>query len=199
MLSRKSLITMAVLVSISIMLFANEKPEPLMITNEITIKASQPPNPPLEVETDFVEEDTKNLECLALNIYHESRSDSFAGKLAVADVTINRVQSNLFPNDICEVVKQTVTKINWKGNEVPVRNKCQFSWYCDGKSDAPREQHAWEESISIANTFMVSDQYQGITEGATHYHTRTINPVWVNDRGMRMVGIIGEHKFYRWH
>ncbi len=73
--------------------------------------------------------------CLATNIYHEARGESYAGKVAVANVTMNRVTSPKFPNTICDVVYQAQTKENWKGNTVPKRNKCQFSWYCDGKSD----------------------------------------------------------------
>ena len=57
--------------------------------------------------------------CLALNIYHESRSDSFAGQSAVADVVMNRVEDTYYPNTVCEVVKQTVWVENWKGNMVP--------------------------------------------------------------------------------
>lgn len=154
---------------------------------------------PIESKTIYPSAGEESINCLALNIYHESRSDNFAGKLAVADVTINRVESNLFPNSICDVVKQTVIKVNWKGNKVPVRNKCQFSWYCDGKSDDPFEEFAWEEAQSIAKLFLTSDKYKGVTEGATHYHTQKVNPDWVDDRGMQLVGVIGEHKFYRWH
>ena len=160
------------------------------------------PQPIIEDDLIVEEEFTVNprdVECLALNIYHEARSDSFAGKLAVADVTINRVESNLFPNNICDVVYQTVMRINWKGEEVPARNKCQFSWYCDGKSDEPREALPWAESQSIANIFLTSEKFRGITEGATHYHTHHVSPNWKNDRGMQVVGTIGEHLFYRWH
>ena len=70
-------------------------------------------------------------ECLAENIYFEARNQGFAGWVAVAQVTLNRVRDDRFPNTICEVVKQGLTY----ESGFPIRDKCQFSWYCDGKSD----------------------------------------------------------------
>jgi len=75
--------------------------------------------------------------CLSLNVYHESRSDNLAGRISVADVVLNRVDSQHFPDTICGVVHQAKTRVNWKGNVVPVRGMCHFSWYCDGLSDEP--------------------------------------------------------------
>jgi spore germination cell wall hydrolase CwlJ-like protein len=137
-------------------------------------------------------------ECLALNVYHESRSDSFAGRIAVADVTLNRVESQLFPSTICEVVKQANMRTNWKGNVVPVRGMCHFSWFCDGLSDEPMELDAYEEAQIIAE-MSLRGGWRGISEGATHYHATYVTPNWINDRGMVPVGRIGAHKFYRWH
>ena len=79
--------------------------------------------------------DINQMHCLATNIYHEARGESFAGKVAVANVTHNRVDSTKYPNTYCGVVYQAQMYVNWRGNEVPARHKCQFSWYCDGKSD----------------------------------------------------------------
>ena len=70
--------------------------------------------------------------CMAQNIYFEAANQSFAGKLAVAHVVINRTEDLQFPNEICDVIYQAKTKVNWEGNVVPIRNQCQFSWYCDG-------------------------------------------------------------------
>ena len=140
----------------------------------------------------------QELECLALNVYHESRSDNFAGRIAVADVVLNRVDSNLFPDTVCEVVNQSVMRTNWKGNEVPVRGMCHFSWFCDGLSDEPMEEQAWEESEIVAE-MALRGGWRGISEGATHYHATYVTPNWINDRGMVPVGRIGQHKFYRWH
>ena len=140
----------------------------------------------------------QELECLALNVYHESRSDNFAGRIAVADVVLNRVDSNLFPNTVCEVVNQSVMRTNWKGNEVPVRGMCHFSWFCDGLSDEPMETDSYEDAEIVAE-MALRGGWRGITEGATHYHATYVTPNWINDRGMVLVGRIGSHKFYRWH
>lgn len=136
--------------------------------------------------------------CLSLNIYHESRSDNLAGRISVADVVLNRVDSTLFPNTVCGVVHQAKTRVNWKGNVVPVRGMCHFSWYCDGMSDEPLEEDAWEDAQIVAE-LALNGGWRGISEGATHYHATYVEPNWINDRGMVPVGRIGAHKFYRWH
>ena len=81
------------------------------------------------------EEETLDRYCMAQNIYFESANQSFAGKLAVANVVMNRVDDLQFPNEVCDVIYQAKTYVNWRGNEVPIKNQCQFSWYCDGLSD----------------------------------------------------------------
>lgn len=129
------------------------------------------------------------VECLALNIYQEARSESVAGQYAVADVVLNRVRSSNYPNTICGVVKQARL---WDG--YPVRNKCQFSWYCDGKSDTPTEVDSWQKAVEVSINIVYNDRYRGITEGATHYHTDYVDPFW--NKHMRLVGRIGDHIFY---
>jgi len=136
--------------------------------------------------------------CLALNIYHESRGDSFAGQAAVADVVMNRVEDTYYPDTVCEVVKQTVWIENWKGNMVPKRHMCQFSWFCDGVSDEPGDPDAWMESYRLAEEVFDAGDWRGITEGATHYHSLQVRPKWVKDRGMEYTGTVGQHEFYRW-
>lgn len=136
--------------------------------------------------------------CLSLNVYHESRSDNLAGRISVADVVLNRVDSKHFPDTICGVVHQAKTRVNWKGNVVPVRGMCHFSWYCDGLSDEPLEEDAWEDAQIVAD-LALNGGWRGISEGATHYHATYVEPNWINDRGMVPVGRIGQHKFYRWH
>jgi len=85
--------------------------------------------------------DTSEAHCLALNIYHESRSDNLAGQYAVADVVLNRVENKRYPNTVCDVVYQGKMKPSWKDPEkmIPIRNMCQFSWYCEGKDYTPHE------------------------------------------------------------
>ena len=138
--------------------------------------------------------------CLAENVYHEARNQPKVGQMAVMSVTLNRVNDPRYPNTICGVVRQSQLS-KWhleRGREVPLRHKCQFSWYCDGKSDEPLNETSWLDAKLIAQNFLTYGEYRGITEGATHYHATYVNPDWINDRGMHMVGRIGEHIFYRW-
>lgn len=127
--------------------------------------------------------------CLAMNIYHEARGEPLAGQLAVGLVTMNRVESPRFPDDICSVVKQGRY---WQGN--PVRNKCAFSWWCDGKSDTPKDDNAWAESVHLAWRIQ-QDTVTDFTDGATHYHAIYVNPWWADE--YNYITQIGQHLFYR--
>ena len=141
-------------------------------------------------------EATKQHECLAKNIYFEARNEPFAGQFAVAMVTLNRVHDKQFPNSICEVVYQG---LHWASGH-PKRNRCQFSWYCDGKVDDVKNKRAYMESETIADLAM--EQYKtlkskglDITEGARYYHTYEVSPKW--SKTFPIVGRIGDHIFYR--
>ena len=136
--------------------------------------------------------------CLALNIYFESRGSNLADKAAVADVVLNRVKDSRYPNTVCEVVKQGKQKPSWKdpNKMVMVRNACQFSWYCDGKKDEPKDTDAWVEAQMTAWSMMEFEKFRGITEGATHYHATYVRPAWAKQ--LQLVGRIGAHIFYRW-
>lgn len=142
--------------------------------------------------------DSEDLECLALNIYHEARGETQRGKLAVAHVTVNRVEHHRFPNSICGVVYQAVYSKWWRenhGRNVPVRNMCQFSWYCDGKSDGTYDRRAWQESLLIAVS-VLEEQTQDPTNGATHYFNPTLaNPDWRHD--FVQVAMVDSHLFYK--
>ena len=143
-----------------------------------------------------LENRAKQVECLAKNIYFEARNEPFAGQFAVALVTLNRVYDKNFPNTICEVVYQGIhTKSGF-----PKRNRCQFSWYCDGVSDAVANIKAYKETQKIANLAIISYgsmKSQGLdyTEGARYYHTYEIAPRWSHT--YPKVGRIGDHIFYR--
>ena len=132
---------------------------------------------------------TEALLCLTMNIYHEARGEPLAGRLAVGLVTMNRVESSRFPNTVCGVVQQGK---HWKGH--PVRNKCHFSWYCDGKPDLPKDNKAWSEAVMLSYRIqngLVTD----FTDGATHYHASWMKPWWSS--AYIEVGRIGSHIFYR--
>ena len=89
---------------------------------------------------------SSDVHCLAENIYHEARGESTAGKMAVALVTLNRVEDKRFPNTVCGVVKQTKY---YPSGRIDLHS-CQFSWYCDGKSDKPIDKKCWEDALLIA-------------------------------------------------
>lgn len=133
-----------------------------------------------------------DLECMAKNIYFEARNQSYSGKVATAHVVMNRVKSEEFPNNVCDVVYQA--KLN--SNGAPIRNRCQFSWYCDGLSDVPREQDEWIESVRVAqDAVLLWDNNFDLTEGSQFYHSRNVNPWW--NRNMTLTVRIDDHLFFR--
>jgi spore germination cell wall hydrolase CwlJ-like protein len=67
----------------------------------------------------------ESLMCLALNVYHEAKNQSFIGQVAVAQVVMNRVKDSRYPNNVCDVVKQGLT-YKWNPS-IPIKNQCQFS------------------------------------------------------------------------
>ncbi len=133
------------------------------------------------------------LVCLALNVYHEARDQPFIGQVAVAQVVMNRVHDDRYPDDVCEVVMQGPT-YSWKP-DFPVRHRCQFSWYCDGKSDKTPDQTAWEQALVIAQGVHTGN-LDDFVEGATHYHATYVLPEWAETKTKTVQ--IGDHVFYRW-
>jgi len=140
----------------------------------------------------FTQEEYPEHYCLALNIYYEARGSNLADRAGVANVVMNRVNDRRYPGTICEVVKQGVR--DSAGNMV--RHQCQFSWYCDGKSDVPTDTDMWVQSQMLAWNIIEDGKFRGLTEGATHYHATYVSPSWRHD--LQLVGRIGAHIFYRW-
>lgn len=135
------------------------------------------------------------LECLAKNAYFESRSDNYPGRVAVTHVVLNRVHDSRYPDNICDVVYQAV--LDSRGN--PKRWQCQFSWYCDGQSDRPKNWKLYEKILQ--QTYIAYRMYQDgydITQGSTHYHAVTVTPYWIKDKKNRRISQIGYHIFYKW-
>lgn len=124
-------------------------------------------------------------ECLALAIYWEARSEPVTDQSAVAHVAMNRTGHPAFPSDVCGVVKQ--------GN-ANVAGRCQFSWYCDGRDNAPRELDAWQAALDLAESTLMGD-IEDPTGGAVYFHNRSVRPKWskVKERTVQ----IGRHIFYR--
>ena len=126
----------------------------------------------------------EDIDCLAKNIYFESRNQPWVGKIAVAQVTLNRVESMLFPSKICEVVEQ-----------IKAPQRCQFSWFCDGKSDEPFDKVEWSNSIEAA-LLVYPGHLPDVTEGALWYHADyIIKPRWA--KHYKETVRINEHIFYR--
>tara|TARA_R110002074_G_scaffold262084_1_gene434344 strand:+ start:1212 stop:1775 length:564 start_codon:yes stop_codon:yes gene_type:complete len=159
-------------------------------------------NVPADIMTSSLEIDASQIFCLAQNIYFEAGNQSLEGMAAVADVTLNRVQEERYPDTICDVVKSGVKH----PNGMMKKHKCQFSWYCDGKSDAipnmPNNQ-TWQNAEFVAKAMLLQynmtddGDYFGITCGATHYHANYVVPNWIEDRGMNRVKQVGAHIFYK--
>tara|TARA_R100001460_G_scaffold62069_1_gene102189 strand:+ start:55 stop:453 length:399 start_codon:yes stop_codon:yes gene_type:complete len=125
------------------------------------------------------------LTCIALNVYYEARSEPLEGQYAVAHVVLNRVADDKFPNDACKVVKQGLEK---------GIGRCQFSWYCDGKSDTPKEQRAWLNSQLVAHK-VVHGYVKDNTDGSVYYHANYVKPFW--SKHYRHTVTLGSHIFYK--
>lgn len=128
--------------------------------------------------------------CLALNLFFEARDQPMDGKIGVTWVVINRVMSDDYPDKVCDVVYQAKRT---KSGKI-ILHKCQFSWFCNGLSDVPRDRSAflWSRHIAMLVVYgLVSDP----TDGATHYHTTRIRPVW--SKRFHQTTTIGDHIFYK--
>lgn len=121
-------------------------------------------------------------QCLTEAIYFEARGESLEGQVAVAEVILNRVDSPLYPRTVCGVVRQ-------RGS-----GGCQFSYICDGRADRMREKGAADLAGRIARA-MLDGAPRMLTEGATHFHTRSVRPSW--SKRYAHTTTIGAHLFYR--
>ena len=168
-----------------------------------------------EIETGKAQ-NIDELKCMAENIYFEGRAEPMVGKIAIGKVVMNRIDSPLHPNTICEVVHEGPHRESWKtrGKDVPeadrkffpIRNKCDFSWYCDGEKDivwvsymdgTPIESNAtaWRDSVNVA-LFVMTGELKDVTNGADHYYNYNIsNPYWVG--AMTETAVIGNHRFMK--
>lgn len=122
--------------------------------------------------------------CLALILYHEARGEPRVGQLAVAEVVLNRVQDERYPDTICEVMEQ-------KHNQI-----CHFSFWCDDISDTPQDKDLFKEMREVAWSMFYSFPDLRIVDGATHYHHIDVSPRWAWT--LTPVARIDNHVFYRW-
>lgn len=135
----------------------------------------------LELSYDKKQKVMREVECLAKNIYYEAGSEPHNGKLAVAQVTMNRVKSNQFPRTVCGVVYQKY------------RGVCQFSWVCENDLH-PRRGKEWKESLKIAENILINKRSYDVVGGAKFFHATYVDPAWSNTK--KVVKQIGNHIFY---
>ena len=132
--------------------------------------------------SDLTKDARKQVDCLAENIYHEAGYESKDGKTAVAQVTLNRLESGKFASSICGVVKQKT------------EGMCQFSWFCMPVK-LNRNSDAFRESMDVALFVYANyEKLKDITNGALYYHADYVNPRW---RGVEKTTTIGRHIFYK--
>lgn len=122
--------------------------------------------------------------CLSQAIYYEARGESQRGQVAVAEVVMNRVRSGYYPSTICGVVYQGSHR----------STGCQFTFTCDGSLNRQPRGRAWAQAQRVATAMMLG-YHRPLTQGATHYHTHAVNPIW--NSGLVETTSIGSHVFYR--
>ncbi len=128
----------------------------------------------------------QQLDCLAINIYREAGYEPFEGKVAVAQVTMNRVQTGKFGKDVCGVVYQK--------NVIMERVVCQFSWACDAvHRNRPINKEAYNESYEVAKKVLLEGFRLSVLKDALYYHATYVNPRWPLEK----IGQIGQHIFYK--
>ena len=132
------------------------------------------------------------LTCMAIALYFEARSEPLAGQIAVANVVINRVMDDRYPDNACEVITQG--RLGSKPTDRILRGKCQFSFYCDGFLDTPKDEAAFRYAIDIASNILGGVWFDP-TDGATHYHSIDVSPAWAKTK-VRIVRI-ENHIFYK--
>jgi len=132
----------------------------------------------------------EDMGCLVEAIYFEGRSESTSGMLAIGIVILNRVRSDNYPNTICDVVHDGHY---WNGN--PVKYKCAFTYWCDGKPERYNNIRALAKVQEVVILLMDGVTIEGI-DFATHYHANYVSPYWAYSEDFIYVGRIGRHLFY---
>jgi spore germination cell wall hydrolase CwlJ-like protein len=125
--------------------------------------------------------------CLATAIYFEARGEPERGQLAVAQVVVNRLKNPAYPSSVCGVVYQNKNK----------RNRCQFSFACDGIKDRITDKGSWTQAQKLANSVLNDERkvFQTDVGTSTHYHANYVRPRWA--RHMKKMQKIGRHIFYK--
>lgn len=163
----------------------------------------------VEAEDFLVEVDPEEFECMRLNMYYEARNQrTDKAYIAVGYTVLNRVEDEQYPDSVCEVIQQA----RRDENGLPIRNKCQFSWYCDGKDDVPDltitirlkngktkvvpntiEQAAWDRATELAMQVLRREVDNPVGD-AVMYHATYVSPYW--KKAYSRVAQIETHIFY---
>jgi N-acetylmuramoyl-L-alanine amidase len=180
---------------------------PVRSANVGQVLVSSEENAPIVVDAEdfLVEVDPEEFECMRLNMYYEARNqrtdDAF---IAVGYTVLNRVEDPQYPDTVCDVVQQA----RRDASGLPIRNKCQFSWYCDGKDDVPNltiklrngkvvpntiEQAAWDRATELAMQVMRREVDNPVGD-AVMYHATYVSPYW--KKAYARVAQIETHIFY---
>ena len=126
----------------------------------------------------------RELKCLSEALYFEARGEQIEGQIAVADVIINRKNSNQFPSTICGVVSEGA----------PKRNACQFSYNCDGKLELIHDKKTYRRIVKLAS-MILNGAFSNVTDGATFFHASEVSPNW--SKKFKKTRKIGRHIFYK--
>jgi spore germination cell wall hydrolase CwlJ-like protein len=160
-------------------LFENADARAMMVQAVLRAPSVQPEAGPVEPQVD-----PRQHACLSQAIYYEARGETQRGQVAVAEVVMNRVRSAHYPNSICGVVYQGSHRATG----------CQFTFTCDGSLNHRPRGRAWDRAQRVATAIMLG-YTRPITQGATHYHTHAVNPIW--NSGLVETTNVGSHVFYR--
>ena len=148
------------------------------------------------IHADSKKVDSKQLACMAKNIYYEARGEPIEGQAAVARVVLNRVQHG-FEKNPCAVIYQItpVKKINDEGI-IYLSKLCQFSWVCNGKKEPNKNSQMYKQAQQVAYEVMVNDNYKDVVPKSTlFFHNIHVDPMWP----YQQVKQIGNHIFYSKH
>ena len=126
----------------------------------------------------------RELKCLSEALYFEARGEQIEGQIAVADVIINRKNSDQFPSTICGVVSEGSHK----------RHACQFSYNCDGKLELIYDKKTYRRIVKLSS-ILLNGAFSDVTNGATFFHASEVSPSW--SKKFKETRTIGRHIFYK--
>lgn len=136
----------------------------------------------------------RDVKCLAYNIYYEANNQPLEGRIAIWNVTHNRIKSPQFANSVCGVVYDK----SYRKDGTPY---CEFSWakptkgkYCTHSGKKPSRE-AYKKIKELAENVLSHNEYDK-TNGALFYHADYINGGWFK-RNLTYIKQIGTHKFYK--